>query len=76
MLRYPRLWESDNAGAAVLLILDLQAGRQLRSDDRALGRNPHTRQLLPDISNNVGSVKSFLSALLRSLLRVVFLVLL
>jgi hypothetical protein len=29
---------------------------------------------LPDISNNVGSVKSFLSALLRSLLRVVFLV--
>src|SRR5712664_3618508 len=30
----------------------------------------------PDISNNVGPVKSFLSALLRSLLRVVFLVLL
>ena len=29
-----------------------------------------------DISNNVGSVKSFLSALLRSLRRVVFLVLL
>src|SRR5712664_3301983 len=33
-------------------------------------------KLLPDISNNVGSVKSFLSTLLRSLLRVVFLVLL
>jgi hypothetical protein len=30
---------------------------------------------LPDISNNVGPVKSFLSALPRSLLRVVFLVL-
>ncbi len=30
---------------------------------------------LPDISNNVGSVKLFLSTLLRSLRRVVFLVL-
>jgi hypothetical protein len=29
---------------------------------------------LPDISNNVGPVKSFLSALLRSLRRVVFVV--
>jgi hypothetical protein len=29
---------------------------------------------LPDISNNVGSVKSFLNVLLRSLRRVVFLV--
>ncbi len=31
--------------------------------------------LKPDISNNVGSVKPFLSALLRALRRVVFLVL-
>jgi len=25
VLRYPRLWEPDNAGVPVLLILDLQA---------------------------------------------------
>jgi hypothetical protein len=31
--------------------------------------------ILPEISNNVGSVKSFLSTPLHSLLRVVFLVL-
>jgi hypothetical protein len=32
-------------------------------------------EAVPDISNNVGPVKSFLSALLRSLRRVVFVVL-
>src|SRR5580692_9729703 len=37
--------------------------------------SPLYRTRLPDISNNVGPVKSFLSALPRSLLRVVFLVL-
>ena len=39
MSRYPRLWEPDNAGTPVLLILDLQVDRQLRLDDRALSRN-------------------------------------
>ena len=28
--RYPRLWQPDNAGARILLILDLQADSQLR----------------------------------------------
>jgi hypothetical protein len=30
VLRYPRLWQPDNAGARILLILDLQADSQLR----------------------------------------------
>jgi hypothetical protein len=41
-----------------------------------VGRHDEVPEVaLPDISNNVGSVKCFLSALRRSLLRVVFLVL-
>jgi hypothetical protein len=54
----------------VLKVKDLQP----RSAIFMLGGAPTAHEVLPDISNNAGSVKLFLSRLVPSLLRVVFLV--
>ena len=49
------------------LLLDLKRIQQINSQNAIIVRDT------PDISNNVGPVKSFLSRVLRSLLRVVLL---